>query len=173
MPRGEAPLSAPQAKKILGPKCRFTDFYVVFEWVSRAKPHTRFRGRASAQRIRISNTGGARGRRPLAARHGPLFRPIRTLWLGWARPDRPFLVCGRLVRVRGCGVLRGEVAPIILSIVIYAPPAPGHASSVASGAAPGRSAPPRAPRPPPFLSLATPKNCRFSGVGLEQASQAR
>ena len=25
-PKGEAPFSAPQAKKILGPKCRFTEF---------------------------------------------------------------------------------------------------------------------------------------------------
>ena len=31
-PKGEAPFSAPQAKKILGPKCRFTEFWVVFEW---------------------------------------------------------------------------------------------------------------------------------------------
>ena len=33
-PLGEAPFSAPQAKKILGPKCHFTEFCVVFEWVS-------------------------------------------------------------------------------------------------------------------------------------------
>ena len=33
-PLGEAPFSAPQAKKNLGPKCHFTEFCVVFEWVS-------------------------------------------------------------------------------------------------------------------------------------------
>jgi hypothetical protein len=31
-PKGEAPFSAPQAKKNVGPKCRFTEFWVVFEW---------------------------------------------------------------------------------------------------------------------------------------------
>ena len=33
-PLGEAPFSAPQARKILGPKCHFTEFRVFFEWVS-------------------------------------------------------------------------------------------------------------------------------------------
>ena len=32
-PKGEAPFSAPQAKKILGPKAVFLDFCVIFERV--------------------------------------------------------------------------------------------------------------------------------------------
>ena len=34
---GEAPYSAPQAKKILGPKRRFTDILSDFEWLSCAR----------------------------------------------------------------------------------------------------------------------------------------